>query len=43
MKMGGTKPERLLISFEMIEPIQVWRTAAPLVNPVTGCLPGGLL
>ena len=34
---------RPLMSFGVIETTQVQRTAASLVNPVFGCLPGGLL
>lgn len=41
MWAGGTKPERPLTSFGVIETTQVQTTAASLVNPVFGCLPGG--
>ena len=41
MWAGGTKPERPLMPFRVIGTTQVQRTAASLVNPVFGCLPGG--
>jgi len=43
MWAGGTKPERPLMSFRVTGTTQVQRTAAPLVNLVFGCLPGGFL
>ena len=43
MWAGGTKPERPLMSFGVIETTRVQRTAASLVNPVFECLPGGFL
>ena len=43
MWAGGTKPERPLMSFGVIETTQVQRTVASLVNPVFECLPGGFL
>ena len=43
MWAGGTKPERPLMSFKVIETTQVQRTADSLVNPVFGVYPGGFL
>ena len=43
MLAGGTKPERPLMSFRVIDTTQVQRTAAFLVHPVFGCLPGRFL
>ena len=43
MYAGGTKPERPRMSFDAIATIHVHKTAASLVRPVFGCLPGGFL
>ena len=43
MYLGGTKPDRPMMSFGVIETTQVQRAAASLVNPILGCLPGGFL